>query len=270
MTFLRAVSAEFRKIRTTRLLWVLALILFGYVGFSAVAIAFFLSITPEEAGMPIADDFLAPLVYSMATATGYVFPIIFGAMSITSEVRHRTLGTVFLATPNRSVVLAAKAVAGLVIGAVYGVVALLGSVGLGAPVLAATGQMTLLNDPDTWLMLGRIVLAMALWGLVGVALGVLIPSQIGSIVTIIAFTQFVEPILRTAAAFADWLGEIAKFLPGAAGDALVGASFFAVFAGAGGGGTAPLEWWQGGIVLAGYAVLMGAIGAATTWRSDVT
>jgi ABC-2 type transport system permease protein len=268
MTFLRAVSAEFGKIATTRLWWVLALILFAYVGFSAAAIAFFVSIPSEDSAMVFPGD-LAPLVYSMATATGYVFPVIFGAMSITSEVRHRTLGTVFLATPNRSVVLAAKAVAGLVVGAVYGVVALAGSVGLGAPVLAAVGEPTLLADTDTWLMLGRIVLAMALWGVVGVALGVLIPSQIGSIVTIIAFTQFVEPILRTAAAFADWLGEVAKFLPGAAGDALVGASFFTVFAGAG-GGAAPLEWWQGGLVLAGYAVLMGAIGAATTWRRDVT
>jgi ABC-type transport system involved in multi-copper enzyme maturation permease subunit len=269
MTFLHAISAEFRKIVTTRLWWVLGLILFGYVGFAAAAIAFFLTLTPEEAGFPIADDFLAPLVYSMATATGYVFPIIFGAMSITSEVRHRTLGTVFLATPNRSVVLAAKAVAGLAVGALYGVISLAGSVGLGAPVLAATGQQTLLDDTDTWLMLGRILLAMALWGLVGVALGVVIPSQIGSIVTIIAFTQFVEPILRTAAAFADWLGEVAKFLPGAAGDALVGASFFTMFAGTG-GGVAPLEWWQGGLVLAGYAVVLGAIGAATTWRRDVT
>jgi ABC-2 type transport system permease protein len=269
MTLLHAIAAEFRKIATTRLWWVLALILFGYVGFAAAAIGFFLSLTPEEAGLPIADDFLAPLVYSMATASGYVFPIIFGAMSITSEVRHRTIGTVFLATPNRSVVLAAKAVAGLAMGAVYGIVSLAGSVGLGAPVLAATGQQTLLDDTDTWAMLGRILLAMALWGLVGVALGVVIPSQIGSIVTIIAFTQFVEPILRTAAAFADWLGEVAKFLPGAAGDALVGASFFTMFAG-GGGGPAPLEWWQGGLVLAAYALVLGAIGAVTTWRRDVT
>jgi ABC-2 type transport system permease protein len=269
MTFLRAVAAEFLKIATSRLWWVLALILFGYVGFSAAAIGFFVSITPEDPTMAFPGD-LAPLVYSMATATGYVFPIIFGAMSITSEVRHRTLATVFLATPHRAVVLAAKAIAGLVVGAVYGVVSLAGSVGLGAPVLAAVGEKTLLDDGDTWLMLGRIVLAMALWGLVGVALGVLIPSQIGSIVTIIAFTQFVEPILRVAAAFADWLSEIGKFLPGAAGDALVGASFFSVFAGAGGGGAAPLEWWQGGLVLAGYAVVMGAIGAVTTWRRDVT
>ena len=265
----RAVAAEFGKTFSTRLWWVLGLILFGYVGLSAGGIGLLLSITPESA-TPIPDGFLAPLVYSMTTATGFVFPVIFGAMSITGEVRHRTLTTVFLATPHRAIVLAAKAVTGVVIGALLGVIGLLASVGIGAPVLAATGQQTLLGEGDTWLLLARIVLAMAVWGLVGVGVGVLLPSQIGSIVAILAFTQFVEPLLRTAAAFVDGLAEIGRFLPGAAGDALVGASFFTVFAGAGGGGPAPLEWWQGGLVLAAYAVLFGAIGAVTTWRRDLT
>jgi len=266
--FARAVAAEFGKIVSTRLWWVLGLILFGYVGVSAAGIGFALSITPEQSA-PIPDGILAPLVYSMTTATGFVFPVIFGAMSITAEVRHRTLTTVFLATPHRSVVLAAKAITGLVVGALYGIIGLVASVGLGAPVLAATGQQTLLEDGDTWLLLARIVLAMAVWGLVGVGVGVLLPSQIGSIVAILAFTQFVEPLLRTAAAFVEGLGEIGRFLPGSAGDALVGASFFTMFAGAS-GGPAPLDWWQGGLVLAAYAVIFGAIGALTTWRRDVT
>jgi len=266
--FTRAVAAEFRKTFSTRLWWVLGLILFGYVGASAAGIGFLLSITPDESA-PIPDDFLAPLVYSMTTATGFVFPVIFGALTITGEVRHRTLATAFLATPHRSVVLAAKAVNGLVMGGVFGVIGLLASVGLGAPVLALTGQQTLLGDGDTWLLLGRILLAMAVWGLVGVGVGVLLPSQIGSIVAILAFTQFIEPLLRTAAAFVDGLAEVGRFLPGAAGDAIVGASFFTLFAGVG-GGPAPLEWWQGSLVLAAYAVVFGAIGAVTTWRRDLT
>lgn len=264
-TFARAVASEFRKVFSTRLWWVLGLILFGYVGVAAAGIGFVLS-TIDDAGLP--SDFLAPLVYSMTTATGFVFPVIFGAMSITGEVRHRTLATVFLATPHRPVVLAAKAVTGALVGALLGIIGLVASVGLGSAVLAATGQDTLLGDGDTWLLIGRIVLAMAIWGVVGVGVGVMIPSQIGSIVAILAFTQFVEPLLRTAAAFADWAGEIGRFLPGAAGDALVGASFFSVMSTA--TGAAPLEWWQGGLVLAGYAVLFGAIGAATTWRRDLT
>lgn len=266
-TFARAVAAELRKVFSTRLWWVLALILFGYVGVAAAGIGFVLSIAGEE-GAPFPSGFLAPLVYSMTTATGYVFPIIFGAMSVTGEVRHRTLGTVFLATPHRGVVLAAKAVSGTLIGALLGVVGLVASVGLGSAVLAATGQETLLGEGDTWLLVGRIALAMALWGLVGVGVGVMIPSQIGSIVAVLAFTQFVEPLLRLAAGFADWTGEIGRFLPGAAGDALVGASFFTIMDA--GTGAAPLEWWQGGLVLAAYAAVFSLVGAATTWRRDIT
>jgi ABC-2 type transport system permease protein len=266
-SFVRAVGAEFRKVFSTRLWWVLGLILFGYVGISAAGIGWALTLTPDEAG-PMPFD-LAPLVYAMTTATGFVFPVIFGAMSITGEVRHRTLATVFLATPHRGVVLAAKAVVGLLVGALYGVIGLVASVGLGAAVLAASGVETLLGEGDTWLLIGRIVLAMAIWGLVGVGVGVMIPSQIGSIVAILAFTQFVEPLLRTAAAFVDGLDEVGRFLPGAAGDALVGASFFTVFAGVG-GGAAPLDWWQGGLVLAAFALLFGVIGSLTTWRRDVS
>lgn len=266
--FARAVAAEFRKTFTTRLWWVLGLILFGYVGASAAGIGFLLSITPDESA-PIPEGFLAPLVYSMTTATGFVFPLIFGAMSITGEVRHRTLATAFLAIPRRATVLAAKAVTGFVIGGILGVIGLLASVGLGAPVLAANGQATLLAEGDTWLLFGRILLAMAVWGLIGVGVGVMVPSQIGSIVAILAFTQFVEPLLRTAAAFVEGVDEVGRFLPGAAGDALVGASFFTVFAAAG-GGAQPLDWWQGGLVLVAYAVIFGTIGALTTWRRDLT
>lgn len=265
-TLVRAIAAEFRKVFSTRIWWVLALILFGFVAFGAGAIAVAFGIG-GDAGIPIPPETVPPIVYSMASATGYAFPVIFGAMSITSEVRHRTLGTVFLATPQRSIVLLAKAVVGLVVGALYGIVGLAASFGLGAALLAVTGQEALLGDGETWSMLGRIVLAMALWGLVGVGVGVLVPSQIGSIVAIIAFTQFVEPILRTAAAFVDWLAELGRFLPGAASDALVGASIYAAFSA---GGAEPLDWWQGGLVLAGFAVVLAVIGAATTWRRDVT
>lgn len=267
MNAIRAIGAEFRKVTTTRLWWVLALILFGYVALTAVGFAVALGLAPESAGMPLPEGFLPPVVYSMATAVGYAFPVIFGAMSITSEVRHRTLTTAFLATPRRSTVLVAKAVVALVVGAVLGIAALAASVGLGAASLAATGQATLLDDGDTWLLVARVVLAMALWGLVGVGVGVLIPSQIGSIVAVLAFTQFVEPLLRTAAAFVEWLSPVGQFLPGSAGDALVGASIYSVLAGP---ATEQLEWWQGGLVLAGYAVVFGVIGALTTWRRDVT
>jgi ABC-2 type transport system permease protein len=262
----RALAAEFAKAFSTRMWWLLLLILIAYVGIAAAAIAFALTVTPDDAGMSLGEIELAPIVYSMATASGFVFPVIVGAMSVTSEVRHRTLSTTFLATPHRWMVLVAKLVVAAVLGALYGVAASAATVGLGALALGATGEPTALGESETWALIARMVLAMAVWGVLGVGLGVLVPSQVGSIVAILAFTQFVEPIVRTAAAFVEPLGDVARFLPGAAGDALVGASFYSAF----GGGAESLEWWQGGLVLAGYAVVFLIAGASTFWRRDVT
>ena len=53
------------------------------------------------------------------------------------------------------------------------------------------------------------------------------------------------------------------------GDALVGSSIFTVM-GTGSGPVAVLDWWQGGLVLLGFAILAAAIGYLTSWRRDVT
>ncbi len=83
----------------------------------------------------------------------------------------------------------------------------------------------------------------------------------------IAFTQFVEPILRLAASLNDVTAQIGQFLPGAASDALVGASFYSIAAV---GSSVALEWWQGGLVLLAIGAVATVIGGATTWRRDVT
>jgi hypothetical protein len=272
----RVLRSEYTKVTTTRMWWLLAIVLFLYVGVSAVAIALLFGFQLQGAGdatpgtpgqqLPPAD-LLPPIVYSLASSIGYVFPLLIGALSVTNEFRHQTLTPTFLASPRRGGVLGAKWFTALLFGAFYGVVSLLAAVGLGALILALFDIDPLLGESDTWALIGRAVIAMALWAALGVGVGTLIPSQVGSIVVILAFTQFLEPILRFAAGFVEELGEIAQYLPGAAGDALVGASFFAV---ATPEGSPMLEWWQGGLVLAGYAVLLTVIGYATSWRRDVT
>jgi ABC-2 type transport system permease protein len=272
----RVLRSEYTKVTSTRMWWLLGLVLFLYVGVSAAGIALLFGFqlqaasdgaSPNPAQPLPAADVLPPIVYSLASSIGYVFPLLIGALSVTNEFRHQTLTPTFLASPRRGAVLGAKSIVGVLFGAFYGAIALLAAVGLGALILALFDIDPLLTESDTWALIGRAVIAMALWAAVGVGVGALIPSQVGSIVVILAFTQFLEPILRFAAGFVDVLGEIGQFLPGAAGDALVGASFFAVATPEG----APLlEWWQGGLVLAGYAVILTAIGYATSWRRDVT
>jgi ABC-2 type transport system permease protein len=279
--FAATTRAEFLKMFSTRMWWLLLLILAVYVGLVAGGLSFGLGALQSSGSAPpprpgtapgatiggIPTEAFAPVLYSLATAVGYVFPILLGSLAVTNEFRHKTLTPTFLATPRRGLVLGGKWVVLLLLGALFGVAALLATVGLGAAGLAVFGLDTGLGESGTWAMLARAVLAMALWAVVGVGIGVLVPSQVGSIVVVLAFTQFVEPILRLAAGFAEWAGEVGRFLPGAAGDALVGASIYTVMGGTAG---ATLDWWQGGLVLLGYAVLFTVLGYLTSWRRDVT
>ncbi|HRN29348.1 MAG TPA: ABC transporter permease [Terrimesophilobacter sp.] len=273
MILIRSVHAELRKLFSTRMWWVLALILLGYVAFTASVLAAVFGGLGEQlasAGQPMPSDDIAPVIYAVASTIGYVFPVLLGALVTTAEFRHQTLTPTFLATPKRRYVLAAKALVMLVGGALFGVIGLLGSIGPGAPILSLTGLDAELASADTWALAGRVVVAMALWAVIGVGLGALIPSQVAAIVVVVAFTQFVEPILRMAPAVAEWTGDIIKFLPGAASDALVGTSFYSALTVGPGGASTSLEWWQGGLVLAGIAAILLIAGAITTWRKDVT
>ncbi|MBX3098209.1 MAG: ABC transporter permease [Salinibacterium sp.] len=266
--------AELGKLLTTRLWWVLALIMIGYVGFTAGLLAGLFGALGDQlggqAGAPqLPPEAIAPVVYSTVTAVGYVFPLILGTLAITSEVRYQTLTPTFLAQPKRGRVLAAKLMVLAAAGAVFGVIGLVAAMGLGAPILTATGTDAALDASDTWALAGRIVLAMALWAVVGVGVGSLIPNQIAAIVVVLAFTQFVEPILRFGTSIWEWTASVGRFLPGAASDALVGSSVFTAF-GIGGGSVEMLEWWQGGLVLLALAVVVAIAGYLTSWRRDIT
>jgi ABC-2 type transport system permease protein len=215
----------------------------------------------------------ANLVYSSVTAVGLVIPLLFGALLATTEWRHGTLTPTVLAQPRRGIVLAAKGVVAAAMGAVYGVVGLIGSVGIGAPVLAALGEPTALDDSEVIVVLLRTLLATALWSLLGLGLGALLTSQIAAIVIVLAFTQFVEPILRLVASVWEWSASIGRFLPGSATDALVGAGIFSSL-----GALDPsvpsssvdaLLWWQGGLVLAALAAVLIVAASVTTMRRDV-
>ena len=67
----------------------------------------------------------------------------------------------------------------------------------------------------------------------------------------------------------EGLTNITRFLPGAASDALVGASLFTTAA-PGMPAEEPLAWWVGGLVLLGYGLVLVLLGHLLSWRRDVT
>ncbi|MCP2635765.1 ABC transporter permease [Microbacterium sp. HD4P20] len=271
MSLTAATRAETTKQFTTSLWWILAIVLVVYVGFTASVLAVVFSASASGSlgdGPSLPEEGLAGVLYSTATAVGYVFPLLIGTLMVTTEFRHKTLTPTFLATPRRGRVLSAKLAVGVLMGALFGVIGVAASVGASASFLAAFGLDTAFGSPDTWAMIGRMLLAYVLWTLIGIGVGALVRNQVGAIVGVLVFTQFLEPIGRAAASFVEGLSRVTQYLPGAAGDALVGTSVFTM--GVPDGAMVQLEWWAGALVLLGYAVVLIVLGQLLSWRRDVS
>lgn len=268
-----ALRTEYRKFVTTRLWWVLLIVMALYMAFLGAVMAFSFTVdgasggfgSPDAPGLLLDDNAVALAVYTLAPSLGYVFPVIIGAMSVTGEFRHMTITPTFLAEPRRGLVLVAKLVASLPVGLAFGLVGTLATVAGGAPVLALRGRDTLLTDPAMLRTLGLSVLALAVWCMVGVGFGSVLTHQVAAIVSLLAFTQFVEPLLRLLLGAFDQTSGIAPWLPGAAGEAITGGSLYSST-----GIAELLPWWQGLLVLVGYGLVLAGIGRLTTWRRDVS
>ena len=275
MKLLDATRSELAKQRSTSTWWILALVLLLYVGSTAAGLGGVFAASasgalPGEAAAPaVPGADIPPLIYSLATAIGYVFPLLIGVLMVTGEFRHQTLTPTFLATPRRGIALGGKLVAGVVVGVGYGLVALLSTMGPGAGILALLDVDPALTEVGTWTMAARILLAFVLWVFIGIGVGTLVRNQVVAIVLVLAFTQFVEPIVRTVGAFIDGFSDVTPFLPGGASDGLVGASLYSSMALTGATGGFVPEWWLSGLVLLGYAVVLLGAGFATSWRRDV-
>jgi ABC-2 type transport system permease protein len=276
-----ALRTELRKVATTRTWWITALVMLAYMATMAVIMAFSLVLGMREAEQggegvdmsgglagdgPVVFDSvaIATSVYTLAVALGYIFPAVLGALSVTSEFRHRTITPTLLAEPRRTLVLGAKLVAVLPFAAVVALAGMVGTVLGGALTLLVLGEPTLLGDAEIQRTLAMSWVALVLWALVGVGFGSVLTNQVAAIVVLLAFTQFVEPILRLLLAQFDATEQVSKFLPGAAGEAIAGSSLYVSS-----GLAQLLAPWQGILVLLGYAVVLVALGRLTTFRRDI-
>ena len=263
-----ALVAEYRKLVSTRMWWLLLLVLAGYLVFIGVVMASSFVFAPEEGtdAAPLEGVAAARAIYGLTNAVGYVFPLVIGSLAITAEFRHQTITETLLVEPRRGVLLAAKLLATVPIGLLYGVVGTVAVVGASAPLLAGWGDGAFLTDGSVVRVLVLGVLVTVLWTMIGVAFGSVVPNQVAAIVVILAFTQFVEPIARLALGSFDGTEGIAKFLPGAAADGLIGSSLFGEL---GGGSSDLLSRPVALAVLLTYAGVLAVVGRFTTLRRDI-
>jgi ABC-type transport system involved in multi-copper enzyme maturation permease subunit len=262
--FAGLVRSELTKILSTRLWWGLLIGVALYVMLQAGVSAGFAGVEggpgrPRTPGLNTAEALRG--VYAGSAFTGaYIFALVLGVTGMTAEHRYQTATPTFLATPRRARVVLGKAASHLMVGAAYGVVAVLTALVTGGAVVLVRGYDLGLGADGLWRAVLLAVLGVAVWTLVGIGIGTLIRNQVAAILVAVAFTFLVEPLVSIGLYALD-RDSIARFLPGSASTAM----------------TSPpsalgdlLPWWAGALVLLGYAAVFAGIGVLLSVRRDVT
>jgi hypothetical protein len=139
--------------------------------------------------------------------------VLLGTLAGTSDDRYGGMVGVALASPRRGRIVVGKAAAVAVVGVVVGAVMALASLAVLLVALAATGTAFTAGVGDVVATLGRGVVAVAGLALLGLAVGILVRTQLAGILTALSIL-FAEPL---AAAMTSLIGGGApvwtQFLP---------------------------------------------------------
>lgn len=252
----RLVAAEFGKLLTTRLwLWLLLVSAVWTAGYTALAIALSGrggSLTPPLAGA-------AGQHALFATGAGGAAPLaaILGAAVTAGEYRHRTAAATFLAAPRRTRVIAAKLAACLTAGTGYAVACIAVSFAVALPWLQARGIEASPAIHGNPAVLGAVIISVALFAVLGAGLGALLGGEIVTVTGLLLYLYVAEPLISHVTA----LSQVTAYLPGVAADGLTQATQ---------SGVRLLTPWQGGLVLAAWAIAIASAGAIRTTRRDIT
>jgi len=190
-------------------------------------------------------------------STGGLFAALIGIMAMTSEFRHGTIRSTFVVTPLRGRVLAAKVLASLLVGILFGILGEALAFGTGLAVLRGRGVELLLTGGDIRLLFFGTVAMSALWAALGVGVGALVRNQVFALIGLLSWILMVEILLF------QFVPEAARYAPGAAGTAMTGDT-------AGDSSVHLLTAPTGALLLAVYAAALVVAGVLVTQRRDVT
>ena len=187
MTIAAVLDAERIKLSTTKSpLWSAAAVAVFSLGVAAVqgSTAYGgASLPPEKAAMGVAV-FGVPVLMVLAS------------MTVTGEYRSGMIRTTFMATPNRTLVLVAKAIVAAVFSGAYAAVMVIASIAVArftaAPLVSS--QLSLANAA-TWRPVWAIGLYAALAAVLAVGVGALLRYAAGAVAVLLLWPLVAEPVL---------------------------------------------------------------------------
>jgi ABC-2 type transport system permease protein len=190
-----------------------------------------------------------------ASSYGSYIALVLGVLLVAGEHRHQTITATYITQPTRRVVLGAKALLAGASGAAIAAVGLTATAALAVGWLSLNGVgLDLGHGRFAVAVLGTIVVS-AVYGLLGVGLGALLPNAAAAIGVVVGYGLVVENLVVGLA-----LPTLLQWLPGGAATALIGARQLA---------SGPVAPAQAAAVLLTYGAAFLALGFAANSRRNV-
>jgi ABC-type transport system involved in multi-copper enzyme maturation permease subunit len=251
--------SEWIKLRTVRsTYWTLLVTAVGMVTFGALLTAAYVrhygSVSQADraafdpAAYSLSGFFLAQL------AVG-----VLGVVVITSEYATGTIRSTLAAAPQRGTVLAAKAAVFGTVAAITGIASSLAAFYAGQAILASKGIQASISDPGALRSVIGAGLYLAVLGLLALGLGTLIRRTAGAIAAIVGLVLILPVLVQGLPA--SWQTAITRYLPSAAGQAIIGRTKFAPSGHL-------LSPWTGFALFCGYAAATLIAATITLNRRD--
>jgi ABC-type transport system involved in multi-copper enzyme maturation permease subunit len=240
------IISELRKLSTTRTAYALLAALVAVVGLGTVAV---ITDGPPSIGVPLERQAFMNVALSITP----LFALLLGIRSFTDEFRFGSIVPTLLANPRRGQILAAKGMAAGAGGVVLALTATAGATAIGVPLLLADGWDAAVSPGPMMQVVGRLIAATMLWTTIGVGLGLAVRHQVAAVAGALVWMVAGEGIV------ADFLPDIARYFPGAAGFSVVGINAGDLLAPA-----------AAAMLLGGYAMLAIVAGGALMRRRDIT
>ena len=182
-----------------------------------------------------------------------LFAALAGVMLLTSEYRFGTIRPTSLFNPKRNRLFTSKVAAGVVSGLVFGVIGEGIVFSIGMVIFKIRGVDIVMSGANmTELIIGAIV-GTALWGAIGVALGAIVPNQVGAVIALLAWGFVVENLVF------GFLPKLGRFLPVHASDAMMGPIQNKLLPGS-----------AGVLIMVAWPLALAIIGISLLRRRDIT
>ena len=253
------VRSEWIKLGTVRsTYWSLACAAIGMVGLGGVLSAAYVR---HYATVPAAARAsFDPAAYSLSGFFLAQLAIaVLGVVIITGEYATGSIRSTLAAAPQRGAVLAAKATVVAIAAAAAAVASSFAAFYLGQALLASKHLQTHISDPGALRSVTGTALYLTVLGLLALGIGTLIRRTAGAIAAVIGLIIIVPVLVQGLPQ--SWQSTITRYLPSAAGQAVIGRTKF----------TPPghvLPPWTGFAVFCAYAAVILTAAAIVLHRRD--